>query len=174
MCLWSSSLVIGLIFFFARCLNRLASSLPFPFLPSFVRSLARESAIMAHCSGDSPTIGERKIDNAKEGKRWEGEIAIWRNRSLYPIRIIRSGPHLRIANLIEFPCELIVTPDDDCGQNRSMNRHPRFIISSFHGALSSLGNRIRGYFRRAKRTTIIARVTRPRYDLHTRSLFFFF
>lgn len=44
------------------------------------------------------------------------EISISRNRSLYPIRIIRSGPHLRTANLIEFPFELIVTLDDDAGR----------------------------------------------------------
>lgn len=46
------------------------------------------------------------------------EISISRNRSLYPIRIIRLGPHLRTADLIEFSCELIVTLDDDAGKSR--------------------------------------------------------
>lgn len=71
------------------------------------------------------------------------EISISRNRSLYPIRIIRLGPHLRTADLIEFSCELIVTLDDDAGKRRGgigeSNPFP-FIFFFFFSDYRRAGN----------------------------------
>lgn len=75
-------------------------------------------------------------------ERGERDFDLSHNRSLCPIRIIRSGPHLRTADLIEFPCELIVTLDDDAGWKGGAISESNFSSYFFSPVAKLSGNRI--------------------------------